>query len=497
MPHVVTQSCCGDASCVYACPVNCIHPTPDEPDFATAEMLYIDPAACVDCGACVSACPVEAIAPESALAPAQLPFVTLNAGYYREPRPRPLLAPVLPPLTAPAGREPLRVAIVGSGPAAMYAADELLTVPGARVNVFERLPVPYGLAWAGVAPDHARTRRVADLFDRIALQDGFHLYTGVEVGRDVTHEELLAHHHAVVYAAGAASDRRLDVPGHELAGTATEFVAWYNGHPDQADRPFDLSHRRAVIIGNGNVALDVARVLTTDPGALAGTDIAPHALAALRESRVEEVVVVARRGPEHSAFTVPELIGLMGSPHAALVVDTGGAALDGDDPKSRLLREVAALPAPAPGRKRIVLRYLSGPVRVAGGDRAEGVELVRNRPVDGGGVEPAGAPELLEAGLVLSSIGYKGRPLPGLPFDEARGVLPNAGGRVLDGVDGIPLPGVYAAGWIKRGPTGFLGTNKSCAQETVRHLLDDHAATGPLPAPAELERLLKGLRPVG
>src|ERR1700704_152573 len=319
MPHVITQSCCSDGSCVYACPVNCIHPSPDEPGFATAEMLYIDPAACVDCGACVSACPVSAIAPENRLEPKQLPFVALNAAFYPERAldekvpPTSKLAPVIEaPMVHPRAGNPLTVAIVGSGPAAMYAADELLTQHGVRVNVFERLPTPYGLVRAGVAPDHQTTKRVTKLFEKVTRLAGFTFYLNVEVGSDLTHDELLAHHHAVLYAVGAPNDRRLDIDGMELpgTGTATEVVAWINGHPEYTDLPVDLGHQRVVIVGNGNVAFDVARILATDPDALDRTDISDHALTALRDSKVAEVVIAARRGPADSAFTLPELIGL-------------------------------------------------------------------------------------------------------------------------------------------------------------------------------------------
>ncbi|MDL4816283.1 FAD-dependent oxidoreductase [Actinomadura opuntiae] len=491
MPHVVTQSCCGDASCVYACPVNCIHPTPDEPDFLTSDMLYIDPVACVDCGACVTACPVDAIVPHDRLPAAQEPFVSINEAFYRDGRPRPLLAPHVPPLTVPKGREPLDVAVVGTGPAAMYAADELLTVPGARVTMYERLSTPYGLARTGVAPDHVKTRQVGDLFDRIAAQDGVRIVYGTQVGRDVTHEELLDRHHAVLYAVGASADRRLDVPGRDLPGTATatEFVAWYNGHPDYTDRRFDLSHGRAVIVGNGNVALDVARILTADPERLAGTSIAPYALDALRRSGVEEVVIVARRGVAHSAFTVPELVGLMQTPGIDLVLDSADLDLDTGaldhtaSQKVALLRKLAERSTAGQG-KRIVLRYLASPLAITGDDRVRGVELVRNAYVAGSGdrVEPTGERETLDAGLVLSSIGYRGTAVPGVPFDEARGVMPNAGGRVLAEPGGAVLPGVYATGWIKRGPTGFIGTNKQDAMETVRHLVEDYAQ-GRLSAP--------------
>src|ERR1700731_2462728 len=330
MPHVITQSCCSDGSCVYACPVNCIHPSPDEPGFATAEMLYIDPVACVDCGACVSACPVGAIAPASRLEPEQQPFIALNASYYpdrpadQKLPPTSKLAPVIPSPKVLGNhshhRGPLTVAIVGSGPAAMYAADELLTQHGVRVNVFEKLPTPYGLVRAGVAPDHQTTKRVTRLFDRMARHRGFEFYLNVEVGQHLSHDELMAHHPAVIYAVGASSDRRLDIEGFGIAGTATatELVAWINAHPDYTDLTVPLDHERVVIIGNGNVALDVARILTADPKRLAGTDISRHALAALRDSKVCEVVIAARRGPAQSAFTLPEMIGLTAASRVVL-----------------------------------------------------------------------------------------------------------------------------------------------------------------------------------
>src|ERR1700757_1528617 len=282
MPHVITQSCCSDGSCVYACPVNCIHPTPDEPGFATAEMLHIDPVACVDCGACVSACPVGAIAPDTKLTAEQLPFIEINASFYPERSageklpPTSKLAPVIDaPMIRQRGGGPLRVAVVGSGPAAMYSADELLTQHGVRVNVFEKLPTPYGLVRAGVAPDHQTTKKVTRLFDQVSGHRRFRFYLNVEIGKHLSHADLLAHHHAVLYAVGAPDDRRLDIEGMALpgTGTATELVAWINGHPDFTDLPVDLDHERAVIIGNGNVALDVARVLTADPEDLARTDI--------------------------------------------------------------------------------------------------------------------------------------------------------------------------------------------------------------------------------
>ncbi|MGI8680015.1 MAG: FAD-dependent oxidoreductase [Jatrophihabitans sp.] len=510
MPYVVTQSCCSDASCVFACPVNCIHPTPDEPDFATAEMLYVDPAACVDCGACVAACPVDAIMPHTKLAPAQQQFLSINADFYRTPRARPTLAPVTLAPAVARDREPLRVAIVGSGPAAMYAADELLTQPDVSVHVLDRLPTPYGLVRAGVAPDHQHTKQVTALFDRIGEQRGFRYFLNVSVPEHVTHEDLLEHHHAVIYAVGASADRRLGVPGADLdgCGSATDFVAWYNGHPDHAARNYDLASSRAVIIGNGNVALDVARVLTASPDALASTDIASHALAALRSSRIEEVVIVGRRGLAQSAFTVPEFVGLLESPEVDVLLDAPDGAIDettlGQERAGTLEHSVAwklqllrSLPrvsdAPA-GGKRIVLRYLAAPVGFVGDRRVNGVELAATAFTfdHGAMVEPTGAGDVLEAGLVLSSIGYRGVAVAGLPFDETTGVIPNESGRVPD------RPGAYVAGWIKRGPTGFIGTNKSCSQETVRALVADFN-DGLLPEPAHdpgaFGRLVRSRRP--
>jgi ferredoxin/flavodoxin---NADP+ reductase len=505
MPHVITQSCCSDGSCVYACPVNCIHPSPDEPGFATAEMLYIDPAACVDCGACVSACPVGAIAPDNRLEPKQLPFVALNAAFYPERGPdekvppTSKLAPVIEaPMVHPRAGNPLTVAIVGSGPAAMYAADELLTQHGVRVNVFERLPTPYGLVRAGVAPDHQTTKRVTKLFDKVTRLAGFTFYLNVEVGSDLTHDELLAHHHAVLYAVGAPNDRRLDIDGMELpgTGTATEVVAWINGHPEYTDLPVDLGHQRVVIVGNGNVAFDVARILTTDPDALGRTDISDHALAALRNSRVTEVVIAARRGPAQSAFTLPELIGLTST--CDVVIDAADHELvvrdlaEASDPLTRAKLEILGKLGDASARAtrpRIRLAYQLTPKRVVGDARADGVEF-----------SVTGTDEVrqLSAGLVLTSIGYRGKPIHGLPFDESAAVVPNDGGRVVDPETGAPVRGRYVAGWIKRGPTGFIGTNKSCAAQTVHNLVADYnhgLLTDPVGKPAALDKLVRSRQP--
>ncbi|GAC1636951.1 MAG: FAD-dependent oxidoreductase [Mycobacterium sp.] len=509
MPHIITQSCCSDGSCVYACPVNCIHPSPDEPGFATAEMLYIDPVACVDCGACVSACPVGAIAPDTRVEPKQLPFIELNAAFYpkRETKlpPTSKLAPVIEaPYVEPRAGGPLTVAIVGAGPAAMYAADELLTQRGVRVNVFERLPTPYGLVRAGVAPDHQSTKRVTKLFDEIAGRHGFRFYLNVEVGSDLTHDELLAHHHAVLYAVGAPNDRRLDIDNIGLpgTGTATEVVAWINGHPEHADLAVNLSHERVVIIGNGNVAFDVARILTTHPDALSRTDISDHALAALRESRVQEVVIAARRGPTVSAFTLPELIGLTSTcdvvldaaDHDLVLRDLAGVGGPHarENPSARdkleILSKLGDTSAPAT-RPRIRLAYHLTPKRILGDGRAEAVEF---------SVTGTDKVRRLSAGLVLTSIGYRGRPIRDLPFDATAAVVPNDGGRVVDSATGRPAPGSYVAGWIKRGPTGFIGTNKSCAAQTVHNLVADYnrgLLADPVSNAAGLDKLVRSRQP--
>ncbi|WP_135452691.1 4Fe-4S binding protein [Mycobacterium sp. DL99] len=497
MPHVITQSCCSDGSCVYACPVNCIHPSPDEPGFATAEMLYIDPEACVDCGACVSACPVGAIAADTRLTEKQLPFIELNAAFYPKRQgklpPTSKLAPVIaaPRVTAHSGG-PLTVAIVGSGPAAMYAADELLTQRGVRVNVFEKLPTPYGLVRAGVAPDHQSTKQVTRLFDVIGRQPGFKFFLNVEVGKHLSHADLLEHHHAVLYAVGAPNDRRLEIDGMGLpgTGTATEMVAWINGHPEFTGLPVDLSHERVVIVGNGNVAFDVARILTTDPDLLARTDISDHALAALRTSKVSEVVIAARRGPAESAFTLPELIGLTAScdvvldeaDHQLVVADLARET----DPLTRNKLEILAKlgNASAPQtRPRIRLAYRLTPQRVLGEDRVSGIEF---------GVTGTEEVRTFDTGLVLTSIGYRGKAIADLPFDDDAAVVPNDGGRVRD------ASGAYVAGWIKRGPTGFIGTNKSCAAQTVHRLVDDYnagALTDPVHKSAALEKLVRTRQP--
>jgi ferredoxin--NADP+ reductase len=476
--HVVTQACCGDASCAFACPVNAIHPTPDEPDFATAEMVYIDPVSCVDCGACITACPVGAITRDYRLTDKQLPFVDINAMFHEPQRDYPPQAPVTPIVRKVDAARALKVAIVGAGPAALYAADALLKRPRTEVTVLDRLPTPYGLVRAGVAPDHPDTRTITGLFGKIEDQKGFSYALGVEVGADVTHAELAAQHHAVLYATGASHDRSLGIPGEDLpgSGTATDFVAWYNGHPDQAEASFDLAHETAVIVGNGNVALDVARMLASDPERLATTDIADHALETLRTSRVREVILLARRGPAQSAFTLPELTGLLAHPDFDVVVDADLAddlAASSADQMTQLKVEALRDRPTATRSRRVVLRYQSAPVEIVGSGSVEGVRVAATRLAGEIGdvrVELTEQTQIIDTGLVLRSIGYRGRAVVDLPFDEHRAVVPNDAGRVEG------LPGTYVAGWIKRGPTGFIGTNKTCASETVDRLVEDFNA---------------------
>jgi ferredoxin/flavodoxin---NADP+ reductase len=395
-----------------------------------------------------------------------------------------------------------RVAIVGAGPAGAFAAACLLRSRGdAQIDLLERLPTPWGLLRGGVAPDHQEIKRLEDTFDRDTLQRGCRFLGNVEVGADVSHADLMRHYDAVIYATGAQTDKSLGIDGEDLPGSwaATEFVAWYNGHPDYRDLEFDLSATRAVVIGNGNVAADVTRVLALDPDELQRTDIADHALAVLRESRVEEVVVVGRRGPAQAAFTSAELRELGNLDGVDVRVDPAEAQLDALSQgwlaeegtftarkNVALLRDFAARPARPDARRRIVLRFLRSPAAIRGDGRVEAIDLLGNEIVraDDGSLRarPAGEEvETIDCGLVLRSVGYRAVPLPGVPFEERSFVLPNEGGRVLQ-PDGEPLPGVYAVGWIKRGPTGILGTNKRDAEETVQCLVEDLRA-GALPQP--------------
>ena len=473
MAFAITQTCCADASCVTVCPVNCIHPPPDEPDFATTDMLYVDPRACIDCGACADACPVDAIFPVDALTAPLRPYAEINAGYYADrdpvtPDPSPNFHAWGPPdfsRTIPAGFPRLSVAVVGSGPAGMYAVQDLLLHTTARVTVLDRLPVAGGLVRFGVAPDHPSTRGIGEAFARLHHHPRLRLRLGVEVGRDVSADDLAERYDAVIYAVGAAAPRPLGIPGEHLSVAATTVVGWYNGHPDVPADAIDLSAERVVIVGTGNVALDVARILTADPADLAGTAIAPHALAALRASKVREVVLVSRGGPETAAYTSQELLALTQRAGAGLVVDTHDpripTAIDAAVAKAGLLRGVdqAAVDwsaPPAHDRRRIVLRFHSTPLAITGDPTVRALWVVGT----GGAVEIA-------TNQVVRAVGHRTTPLPGLPFDQTTGTIANTAGRVTG------RPGTYVVGWAKRGATGGIGANRTCAAETVSALLED------------------------
>jgi len=397
----------------------------------------------------------------------------------------------------------LRVAVVGSGPAAFYAAGHLLASeePRAEVDLIERLPTPWGLVRLGVAPDHPNLKTVSRAFEKIAQRPGFRFLGNVEVGRDVTHDELAARYDAVVYAVGSQTDRRLGIPGEDLPGSwaATELVAWYNGHPDFQDVDFDLSVERAIVIGNGNVALDVARMLALTAEELAPTDTTDSAIEAICASRIREIVVVGRRGPVQAAWTSTELGELGELAGADVIVDPEDLELDEASEAElgtasnvvqrnmEILRGFAAR-APEGKARAIRLRFRLSPVALLGEERVEAIELRRNRlEADASGrIRAVGTDETeaVPCGIVFRSVGYHGVSLPGAPFDESTGTMPNDGGRVLD-ASGAPIRGVYCAGWIKRGPTGVIGTNKKDATETVDLLLED-ARAGLLPvSPAD------------
>jgi ferredoxin/flavodoxin---NADP+ reductase len=420
---------------------------------------------------------------------------------------------------------PTRVAVIGSGPAGFYAAGHLLKdADGAiEVDMIERLPTPWGLVRSGVAPDHPNIKAVSRVYEKTAAHPRFRYFGNVIFGEDVSREDLASHYHAIVYATGSPLDRPLGIPGEDLLGShaATEFVGWYNGHPDHVGLEIDLlSAERAIVIGNGNVALDVARMLVLTPEELAPTDTADHALAVLAASSIREVIIVGRRGPAQCAFTNPELLELGELAGADVCVDADELerALQPPDPHAEanitprrnveILREYAQRSVD-PSRRRVTLRFLLSPLELIPDERGRvrAVEFASNELVNEDGALRARASERREsiaAELVFRAIGYRGVPLPGVPFDERRGVIPNEAGRVTNGSSGATKPGEYVVGWVKRGPTGVIGTNKKDAQETVNALLADLAATGSgdarlltpeQPRADALEQLLRARKP--
>ncbi len=412
---------------------------------------------------------------------------------------------------------PLRVAVIGAGPAGFFLADKLLaqTDRPVAVDLFERLPVPYGLVRFGVAPDHEKIKAVTRSFDKVAGRPGFRYFGNVEIGKHLTVDELRRHYHAVAFTTGAQSDRRMGIPGEDLAGShpATEFVAWYNGHPDFRDCAFDLTAERVAVVGVGNVAVDVARILSRTPDELARTDIADHALEALRHSRIREVHLLGRRGPVQAAFTTPEVKELGELAEADALARPDEVALDplseaqlareADAAEQRKVEVLAdyARRTPTGKPKRLNLRFLVSPVELIGdpSGRVRAIRVVRNRLVDRGGAiaaEPTDGTEEIPVDLVFRSVGYRGMPIPGLPFDPQRGIVPNVDGRVI-GPDGAPMAGLYVAGWIKRGPSGVIGTNKPDAAQTADAILADAAGSSLLDPPgtsAELMAMLATTR---
>jgi ferredoxin--NADP+ reductase len=416
---------------------------------------------------------------------------------------------------------PLRVAIVGAGPTGYYAADALLRKEDVvvEVDMYDRLPTPYGLVRLGVAPDHQKIKSVTAAFDKVAQNPRFRFYGGVEFGKHVTLGDLRAHYHQILYCTGAQTDRRMGVPGEDLAGShpATEFVAWYNGHPDYRDYEFDLSAERAAVVGVGNVAVDVARILCRTREELQTTDIADYALEALSRSRVKEVYLLGRRGPAQAAFTNPEIKELGELAGADIEVRPDEVALDplsqaalerSQDRATRKKVEILqgyALQKPSGKPRRLVVRFLVSPVELTGDGtgRVVKLRLVKNELVatETGALQPraTGAFEEIPVGLVFRSVGYRGVPLPGVPFNEAWGVILNIKGRVLDPDTRQPVVGEYTAGWIKRGPSGVIGTNKPDAAETVQCMFEDLGQDGVLapehPTAAEAEALVRQRQP--
>jgi ferredoxin--NADP+ reductase len=416
---------------------------------------------------------------------------------------------------------PLRVAIVGAGPTGFYAADALLKGKDivATVDMYDRLPTPYGLVRFGVAPDHQKIKSVIKAYARTAARPEFRFFGYVEFGQDITLADLKQHYHQVIFTTGAQSDRKMGIPGEDLANShpATEFVAWYNGHPDYCDRKFDLSVESVAVVGVGNVTMDVTRILSKTVDELAETDIADHALEALRHSQVKTVYVLGRRGPAQAAFTNPEIKELGELADAEVIVPVEETQLDplsqedlDKNPDRATLQKIEIIQSYAQHQsegktRKIVLRFLVSPVELIGDEhgKVKAMRLVKNelqRSADGTlRPHPTEQVEEIPVGLVFRSVGYRGIPLRDVPFNDRWGVIHNDLGRVLDPKTNEPVVGVYTAGWVKRGPTGVIGTNKPCAVETVSSMLEDLAAgqhfSPPHPEPEAIEQLIKERQP--
>lgn len=400
--------------------------------------------------------------------------------------------------------QPLRVAIIGSGPSGFYAADALLKNKNdliVEVDMYDRLPTPHGLVRGGVAPDHQKIKNVTKVYDRIADNPRFRFYGNVEFGTDITHEDITRLYHQVIYATGAQTDRQLGIDGEDLPGShaATEFVAWYNAHPDYRHLEFDLSSDTAIVVGNGNVAMDVTRILASSPAELARTDIADYALEALRNSNIRRIIMLGRRGPAQAKFTNPEIKEMGELEDAQVIVGPDEIALDplseefilsGEDKNAeknvQILRQYAKADEDPNKSKRIITRFLVSPVKIEGNGKVESVTIVKNELYknERGVMRPRSTDqhEDIPAGLIFRSIGYHGVPLPDVPFFEKWGIIPNDGGRVQMEHEGEVVTGEYVVGWIKRGPSGIIGTNKPDSQATVANMLAD-AEAGDLLSP--------------
>jgi ferredoxin/flavodoxin---NADP+ reductase len=415
-------------------------------------------------------------------------------------------------------QEQVHIAIIGSGPSGFYAAEALLrSGKNVAVTMIERLPTPFGLVRSGVAPDHPKLKQSILVYERILREENFNFLGNVTVGRDVSVSELRSAHHAVIFASGAQQDRRMGIPGEDFAGshTATEFVGWYNGHPDFRDRSFDLEQEVAVVVGHGNVAADVCRILAKSVDELRQTDIAEHALEALAQSRIKKIHMIGRRGPVQAKFTPKELrelgeirgaVACAEHQQCSIAKQCGielAAPANTAAVKNLALFRSYAEAAQTDAARRIVFQFYASPIELHGTDRVEAVTLSRNKltgPAFSQSVIPIGITDRIPCGLVFRSIGYRGEPIDGLPFDYKRGVVPNDVGRVVADEAGQPIPGVYVTGWIKRGPTGIIGTNRADSIETVESILADldRLAAAPKPGHAALRGLLaeRGIRTV-
>ncbi len=415
---------------------------------------------------------------------------------------------------------PLRIAIIGSGPAGFYAADRLLKKQDVTVTVdmYDRLPTPYGLVRFGVAPDHEKIKNVTRVFDKVAAKDAFRFFGNVDIGTHVTLDDLKQYYHQICFSTGAQTDKQMGIPGEDLAGShpATEFVAWYNGHPDFRDCEFDLTAERVAVVGVGNVAVDVARILCRTPEELATTDIADYALEALRHSKVKEVYMLGRRGPAQAAFTNIEVRELGEMPGADIAVLPEEARLDAlsqkhlDAADDRILNKKVEiiqgfLDQPIQNKPRkLTIRFLVSPVELMGNadGRVSAMRLVKNalHETEDGSIRPQATDQIeeLPVDMVFRSVGYRGVPIAGLPFHDKWGIVPNDRGRVTT-MESEPVVGMYVAGWIKRGPTGIIGTNKPDAAETVKTMLADADAGAVLDPtatdPAAIETLVRERQP--